>query len=130
MVKLVRWIGVDFSKAPTYDGINGMDTFIQEMDSLVQEEYRMDVIDTTLKGTLTGLWGTHKDDFPDQETTQLTMMIMFKPTLHANMFSEFYMGETNLYEHNEFCEKHWESGGLKPHFWVHQLSYFKFLVYP
>ena len=65
------------------------------MESSVQEEYRMDVLDTTLKGTPTRWWETHKDDFPDSDTTQLTMMIRFKPSLHENMVKEFYMGETN-----------------------------------
>ena len=51
IVKIVRQISVELCHTPTYDGTNYLDTFLRDMESMVEEQYCMDVLDTTLRGT-------------------------------------------------------------------------------
>ena len=72
-----------------------METFLHKMESSIYEECDMDVLDTTLKVTPARWWEMHKYYFLEWGTTQLTLMINFNPSLHANMVEEVYMGKTN-----------------------------------
>ena len=72
----------------------------------------MDVFDTMLKVNPARWWEMHKYYFPEWGATQLTLMIGFKPSLHANMVEEVYMGKTNPYKYIDLCEHQWESGDL------------------
>ena len=92
MIKLVRWIKLEVSDPPIYDGINGLDGFLQKMKSCIVKDYQMDVLDTTLKGTTARWWETRNDDIHDWGTTQLALMLRFKLSKHVNRVAEIYMG--------------------------------------
>jgi len=68
MMKSVHWVGVEVHDSPRYNRTNSIDQFLRKMD-LVTQEYRMDVLDTTLKWTPAKWWETHKHDMPGWETS-------------------------------------------------------------
>jgi hypothetical protein len=60
LTKGVRWIGIEVSTLPTFDGLNHLDTFLVEFERIVRVQQRMLALDKALKETLSRWWGTHK----------------------------------------------------------------------
>ena len=57
----------------------------------------MGVLDEMLRETHTIWCVTHMDYIPDRDTTNLALMIKFKPSMHTNTMMHVYTRETNPY---------------------------------
>ena len=84
MIKSFQWIRDEVNDSQVYEDTNVLENILWKMDFSVIEEYRMGILDKFLRGNPTIWWETHKDGFLDWDTTQLTLIIKFQPSLHDN----------------------------------------------
>ena len=60
ITRFVRWVGVEASDPPTYEGLSNLASFLIEFEVKVTESQRLSALDFVLKATPAKWWGTHK----------------------------------------------------------------------
>jgi hypothetical protein len=65
LTKEVRWIGTTTSNLPTFDGMNPLESFLVDFETIVPLENRLLALDEALKDTPERWCGTHKSNIID-----------------------------------------------------------------
>ena len=60
LTREVRWIGTTTSNLPTFDGLNPLESFLMDFETILPVQQRLLAMDEALKATPTRWWGTHK----------------------------------------------------------------------
>jgi hypothetical protein len=80
LTKEVRWIGIEVSNIPTFDGLNHLETFLAEFERIVPVQQRMLALDEALKETPTRWWGTHNKNITEWVKCCTLLTILFRPS--------------------------------------------------
>ena len=77
MTKEVRWIGIEVSNLPTFDGLNNLETFLFEFEGIVIVQQRLLALDESLKETPDSSWETHKKNIAEWVQCHTLMTVHF-----------------------------------------------------
>jgi hypothetical protein len=77
LTREVRWIGTTTSNLPTFDGLNPLESFLMDFETIVPTQQRLLAIDEALKATLARWWGTHKSNITDWTQCRTLMTTQF-----------------------------------------------------
>jgi hypothetical protein len=77
LTREVRWIDTTISNLPTFDGMNPLESFLEEFESSVPTQQRLLEMDETLKSTPKIWWGTHKKYISEWVQCRTLMIMRF-----------------------------------------------------
>jgi hypothetical protein len=78
-IRVVRWIGTELRNPPVYDGTSDVNSFLTTMEHKAVEEYRIPVMDISLRATPAQWWATHKETLPSWDLVKIAMQHRFLP---------------------------------------------------
>jgi transposase-like protein len=116
LTKVVRWIGIEVSNLPTFDGLNHLGTFIVEFERNVPVQKRMLALDKALKETLARWWGTHKKNIV--EWVQCRTLLTVRISNQAKGCKVRYTCQSCPKNHVRSCEEAWRN--IPKEWWVHK----------
>ena len=106
MTRSLRYISTEVRYLPSYDGLGGVNTFLNDYEEKVQQNQTLSALDIASKATLARWWNAHKKNIGGwQEFRRL----MGKRFGQIDIEMEIkYDGENNPRKHNHLCTIVWK----------------------
>ena len=84
ITQFVRWVGIEVSEIPTYEGLPNLAYFLTEFEEKVIEHQCFSALDFVLKATHTKLWVEHKESILEWPQCRTLLEIRFEEEIDYN----------------------------------------------